>query len=160
MQKRTVRIAVGAVAVAALSGFAYAVWAGVIPVPFEGKFAAGDPDTVGDADQIGGFYAYLAAARTYPADSVPVSVAINAIATFDRIAAADAQRGDPGAKGRNWSFFGPQQAGIQPGVTAFSGAVWVRMSARSMKYNERSKIRALDRRGPWKREVELTGRFN
>jgi hypothetical protein len=121
MQKSTVRIAVGAAALVMLASAAFAVNLS-IAVPFVGKFAEGDPDTAGDDDQIGGFAAYLSAARAYPADSVPVSVAINAQATFDRIAAADAQSGDPGGKGRNWSFFGPQQAGIQPGVTAFSGA--------------------------------------
>jgi hypothetical protein len=122
MQKRTVRIAAGAAVLVTLAGAAFAVGNLSFPLPFVGKFAEGDPDTAGDDGLIGGFYAYLSAARAYPADSVPVSVAINAKATFDRIAAADAQTGDPGAKGSNWSFFGPQQAGVQPGVTAFSGA--------------------------------------
>ena len=71
---------------------------------------------------IGGWDAYLAAVRAYPAGDVPPAVAAQAQATFDRIASDDAKKGDPGSKGRKWSFFGPTQAGIQPGVLAFSGA--------------------------------------
>ena len=122
MQKRSVKIIAVTAALVTLATAAFAIGTSSISLPFVGKFAEGDPDAAGDSDLLGGFNAYLAAARAYPADSVPVSVAINAKATFDRIAAADAQGGDPGAKGRNWSFFGPTQAGIQPGVTDFSGA--------------------------------------
>jgi hypothetical protein len=122
MQKTTVRIAAGAAALVMLAGAAYGAETSSFSLPFVGKFAAGDPDAGGNDDVIGGFAAYLSAARAYPADAVPVSVAIQAQTTFNRIANADAATGDPGGKGRSWSLFGPQQAGVQPGVTAFSGA--------------------------------------
>ena len=62
MQKRLVRIAVGAAMLVSLASAAFAV---SISVPFVGKFAEGDPDAASDPDQIGGFSAYLAAARAW-----------------------------------------------------------------------------------------------
>jgi len=70
----------------------------------------------------GGWEAYLASERTYPANVIPPAIAARAETTFDRLAAKDAKNGDPGAKGRKWEFYGPKQDAMQPGVTAFSGA--------------------------------------
>ena len=128
MRKRTLRIAVGAAALVTLTGAAVGSWMWLHPEPFVGKFAGGDPDqqlssaTTPGEDPVGGFEAYLSAARTYPANEIPPQVVANAKATFQRIALGDAQKGDPGAKGHKWNFFGPLMDAIQPGVTSFSGA--------------------------------------
>ena len=101
MQQTTLKIAVSAAALATLAGLAAA--------------DGGDRPP-------GGLEAYKSASRTYPADVIPPDVVANARATFEGIAAVDAKAGDPGAKGHLWKFYGPTQAAIQPGVTAFSGA--------------------------------------
>jgi hypothetical protein len=87
-----------------------------------GKFAAGDPtesrmDTPGEGP-VGGYDAYLSAARTYPANEIPPSVVQNARATFEKIA----KSGDPSGGNNHWQRYGPQQNSIQPGVLSFSGA--------------------------------------
>src|SRR2546425_2909698 len=87
-----------------------------------GKFAAGDPtasrtDTPGEGP-VGGYDAYLSAARTYPANEIPPSVVQNARATFEKIA----KSGDPSNGNNHWHRYGPQQNAIQPGVLSFSGA--------------------------------------
>jgi hypothetical protein len=93
-----------------------------------GKFAGGDPDqqqsaaTTPGEGPAGGFEAYLAAERTYPADEIPPTVSAQAGVTFAAIAAQDAQTGDPNSKGHKWSLVGPLDLATQPGVTAFSGA--------------------------------------
>src|SRR4051794_17699161 len=98
-----------------------------------GKFAAGDPDAQSgrDADSstqtpgegpVGGWEAYLAAQRTYPANEIPPVVSEEAAATFNAIATKDAKNGDPKAMGRKWELFGPTEDATQPGVLAFSGA--------------------------------------
>jgi hypothetical protein len=93
-----------------------------------GKFAGGDPDqqqssaTTPGEGPVGGFEAYLAAERTYPADEIPPSVSAQASATFDIIAQQDAIKGDPNSKGHKWALVGPLDNATQPGVTAFSGA--------------------------------------
>jgi len=94
-----------------------------------GKFAGGDPDqqqqsseTTPGEGPVGGFEAYLAAQRTYPADEIPPAVSAQAAPAFDAIAAKDAQTGDPNAKGHKWAQVGPLDDATQPGVTAFSGA--------------------------------------
>src|SRR6266478_2569522 len=130
MPKITLRIVVGAAALATLAGLAATLGTWSRHEPFSSKFAGGDPDaaqatssaTTPGEGPVGGWEAYLAAARTYPADVIPPAVVKNARATFERNAAADAKNGDPGAKGHKWNLYGPTQAAIQPGVTAFSGA--------------------------------------
>ncbi len=94
-----------------------------------GKFAGGDPDqqqqssaTTPGEGPVGGFEAYLAAERTYPASEIPPAVSAQAAPAFDAIAAQDAKTGDPNAKGHKWAQVGPLDSATQPGVTAFSGA--------------------------------------
>src|SRR2546425_5454564 len=130
MLKITMKIVIGAAALATLAGLAAAFGTRSRHEPFSSKFAGGDPDaaqatssaTTPGEGPVGGWEAYLAAARTYPADVIPPAVVKNARATFERNAAADAKNGDPGAKGHKWNLYGPTQEGVQPGVTAFSGA--------------------------------------
>ena len=127
MRKSTLRIAVGASALLTLVGVAAVVGPSLLREPFVSKFAGGDPDQASSATTpgegpVGGWAAFLSAMRTYPADVIPPAVVANAKATFERIAGADARTGDPGAKGHKWSFYGPLLAGVQPGVTSFSGA--------------------------------------
>ena len=128
MPKKTLRIVVGAAVIVTLAGLAVALGIWLRPEPFVSKFAGGDPDrqansaTTPGEGPIGGWEAYKAAARTYPADEIPPQVVENAKATFMRIANADAQKGDPGAKGHKLNFYGPLMSAIQPGVTSFSGA--------------------------------------
>src|SRR5437899_279812 len=128
MRKRTLRIAVGATAFVTLAGLAAVLWTEFRHEPFRSKFAGGDPEaavgraTTPGGGPIGGGEAYRSGARTYPADVIRPGAVGNAKATFERIAAVDAKTGDPGAKGHKWNFYGPTQAAVQPGVTAFSGA--------------------------------------
>src|SRR5919197_1415864 len=66
---------------------------------------------------VGGYEAYLSAAKTYPANVIPPALVKNAEKTFDKIA----QQGDP--QGNNhWNPYVAQQNSIQPGVLSFSGA--------------------------------------
>jgi hypothetical protein len=93
-----------------------------------GKFSGGDPDqqqssmTTPGEGPVGGFEAYLAAERTYPAEEIPPSVSAQSSVTFDAIAQQDAKNGDPNSKGHKWALVGPLSNATQPGVTAFSGA--------------------------------------
>jgi len=93
-----------------------------------GKSGDGDLDeranraTTPGESPIGGFEAYRAASRTYPADEIAPQIVANARATFQGIANADAKNGDPNAAGHKWSFYAPLLDATQPGVTAFSGA--------------------------------------
>src|SRR5919198_5586521 len=86
------------------------------------KLASGPDAASTEADSpgegpIGGYEAYLSAAKTYPANVIPPAVVQNAKATFNKIA----KQGDP--QGNNhWNSYGPQQNSIQPGVLSFSGA--------------------------------------
>ena len=87
------------------------------------KFAGGDPDAAAtSADTpgegpIGGYEAYLSAAKTYPANVIPPAFVKNAENTFNKIA----KQGDP--QGNNhWNPYGPQHNSVQPGVLSFSGA--------------------------------------
>jgi hypothetical protein len=82
---------------------------------------AGKEDAAGEGP-LGGYDAYLSAARTYPANVIPPAIAERAADTFTAIAAKDAKKGDPKAAGRSWKFYGPRQNATQPGVLAFSGA--------------------------------------
>src|SRR6478672_8786041 len=100
-----------------------------------GKWAGGDPDQAGSSSGDGaqaettpgegpasGFEAYLSAQRTYPANTIPPSVAKKADVAFDALAKKDANTGDPKANGHKWTQFGPTADATQPGVTSFSGA--------------------------------------
>jgi hypothetical protein len=74
---------------------------------------------------IGGYDAYVAASRSYPADEVPPTLARLAHATFDDIGKADAA--SPaiqklGLGGGAWRRYGPNREAIQPGILSFSGA--------------------------------------
>jgi len=130
MRKYTLRIAVVAVGLVTLVALADVLRIWTFREPFESKFAGGDPDMVQPANSettpgegpIGGWDAYMAAARAYPANEIPPAVVQKVKATFDRLADADAKTGDPGAKGKKWKLFGPTEAAVQPGVTAFTGA--------------------------------------
>ena len=99
------------------------------------KYGSGDPDYAqapgGDADSnettvgegpLGGFEAYLAGQRTYPATEIPPALPGKAATTFEKIAGQDAKSGDPNGKGHQWKLYGPTENATQPGVTAFSGA--------------------------------------
>src|SRR5438132_5013758 len=87
------------------------------------KFAGGDPDAAAtSADTpgegpIGGYEAYLSAAKTYPANVIPPAVVKNAENTVNKIA----DHGDP--QGYNhWNPYAPQHNCVQTGVLWFSGA--------------------------------------
>src|SRR5437899_1312897 len=72
---------------------------------------------------IGGYEAYKSAARTYPANVIPVSMVQNAKKTFNKIAAQTATGGNNTLTGNNhWQSYGPLQNSVQPGVLSFSGA--------------------------------------
>ena len=125
MRRRTYGALAGVLAIAAVAVVAQVFFLGGESEGHFGKFAGGDPDsavaTPGEAP-IGGWEAYLAAARTYPADEIPPSIAVRAETTFEAIATTDAKKGDPKSKGHKWSLYGPTENATQPGVTSFSGA--------------------------------------
>jgi hypothetical protein len=127
MGRRTYGALAGVLAIAALV-LAAQVFStrGARPQRHVGKLAAAtDPDsaqTSAGEGPIGGFDAYLAAEMAYPAESIPPAIAERADATFDKIAKADAKKGDPKGKGHKWQLVGPKENATQPGVTAFSGA--------------------------------------
>jgi hypothetical protein len=81
---------------------------------------------------VGGYDAYLYAARAYPAKTLSPLLAARAKATFNRIARADARALRLGrgffAAGHKWKLYGPKQYALQPGVLAFSGATNVTAS--------------------------------
>src|SRR4051812_36059579 len=81
----------------------------------------GAADTAGEGPT-GGYEAYLAAQRTYPANVIPPQVAQRAEVAFEALAKRDAVSGDPAAAGRKWQQYGPKRSATQPGVLAFSGA--------------------------------------
>jgi hypothetical protein len=72
------------------------------------------------------YEAFRQAMRTYPANVIPVSMTRRAKATFGKIARADALRLKHGrhflGDNNEWKLYGPRVDGVQPGVTAFSGA--------------------------------------
>ena len=90
-----------------------------------GKFGLGDPDARGAASAqaspgegpVGGWEAYKAALRTYPAEAIPPAVVANARATFEKIAKAGTSEGN-----NHWQLYAPTSVALQPGVLAFSGA--------------------------------------
>src|SRR4029077_16931646 len=82
----------------------------------------GEPDAPGSRTipregPVNGYEAYKSAARTYPANVIPVSMVQNAKKTFNKIAL----NGDPNGN-NHWNAYGPLQHSIEPGVLAFSGA--------------------------------------
>jgi hypothetical protein len=86
---------------------------------------------------VNGFEAYMSAARTYPANTIPPAVVARAKATFGRIAKWDARvRAALRARhvrsflseGPKWHLYGPRKYAIQPGVLAFNGATNVTAS--------------------------------
>jgi hypothetical protein len=72
------------------------------------------PNHGGDPNS--GWDAYLAAARTYPANVIPPAVLANSKATFDKIAKSG--NDNPNA----WHPYAPLSQGLEPGVLSFSGA--------------------------------------
>jgi hypothetical protein len=91
-----------------------------------GKAGPGDPDALAaltgarespGEGPIGGWEAYLAAARTYPADAIPAAVTARARATFEKIARAGSSEGN-----NHWQPYAPLSVAQQPGVLSFSGA--------------------------------------
>ncbi len=127
MRRRQYGIIGGVAVIAAIAAIALAVSAGgsVHPIAFNPKLAGGDPDAAQASPgegPIGGWDAYLAAERAYPADQIPPAVAEKAKATFQNIAKADKAKGDPKGKGAAWQQIGPQVNATEPGVLAFSGA--------------------------------------
>src|SRR6266481_4907642 len=91
---------------------------------------AGEPHapgarTIPREGPVGGYEAYKSAARTYPANVIPVSMVQNAKKTFEKIATQTAtQTATQAALTSNnvWQSYGPLQNSIEPGVLAFSGA--------------------------------------
>ena len=124
----TLAVIAGIVAIAALAGTLGAGLAGDGPgyVRFKSKFAGGDPDAVrqrGSAPAtpgegpVGGWEAYKAAERTYPADTISPQIVAKARATFAKIAQAGSSQGN-----NHWEPYAPLSIAQQPGVLAFSGA--------------------------------------
>ena len=124
--RRMYGITGGVAVVAAIAAIALAFSSGATLRPqfVNAKFAS-DPDSAAASPgegPAGGFDAYLAAERAYPAAAVPARFAAKAESTFEGIAAKDAKAGDPNGKGHKWKLVGPKENATQPGVTAFSGA--------------------------------------
>ena len=124
----TLAVIAGIVAIAALAGTLGAGLAGDGPgyVRFKSKFAGGDPDAVrqrGSAPAtpgegpVGGWEAYKAAERTYPADTISPQIVAKARATFAKIAQAGSSQGN-----NHWEPYAPLSIAQQPGVIAFSGS--------------------------------------
>src|SRR5438046_5401439 len=98
--------------------------------------SGGDPDavlrsarTTPGEGPVGGYEAYKSAARTYPANVIPVSMVQNAKKTFDKIATQTAtqiatQTATQAAPTSTnvWQSYGPIQNSVQPGLLSFSGA--------------------------------------
>jgi hypothetical protein len=86
----------------------------------------------------GGYEAYRAAARTYPANLISPAIVARAKVTFAKIAKRDARlrarlraahgRGFMSADEPHWSLYGPRKYAVEPGVLAFSGATNVTAS--------------------------------
>ena len=93
---------------------------------------AGDPDAISISARttpgegpIGGYEAYKSAARTYPANVIPVSMVQNAKKTFEKIAkqsAVSSNSNNAPTSNNVWLSYGPIQNSIQPGLLSFSGA--------------------------------------
>ena len=89
---------------------------------------AGEPHapgarTIPREGPVGGYEAYKSAARTYPANVIPVSMVQNAKKTFNKIAAQTAANTSSTLTGNNhWLSYGPIQNSVQPGLLSFSGA--------------------------------------
>jgi hypothetical protein len=106
------------------------------------KLGAGSAGLMNKEGKVGegraaGFEAYMSAARTYPANTIPPAILARAKATFGRIAKRDARlRANLRARhvrtflseGPKWHLYGPRKAAVEPGVLAFSGATNVTAS--------------------------------
>ena len=126
MQKRTLRIAVGAAALVSLTGLAAGSWMWLHPEPFVGKFAGGDPDQLSSAttpgeDPVGGFEAYRSAARTYPADGSRRRPSRTPRPRSSRSRSRTPRRAIRAPRGTS-GISSAREGGRQPGVTSFSGA--------------------------------------
>src|SRR5436189_2945604 len=109
------RVVIGAVAIpAALLIALLLAFAGGSGGTATGKAAplakgasGGDPDAAASNSGLGpvSFDAYQAAERTYPANVIPPAIAQRAEDTFNAIAAADAEKGDPKGAGHNWKLY-------------------------------------------------------
>jgi hypothetical protein len=125
MRGRTYAIIGGVAAISAIAAIAIAFSTGGPARAHVSKFGAGDPDsaraTPGEGP-VGGFDAYLAAERAYPATDIPPAIAARGEQTFEAIAKKDDENGDHKSGGKHWELFGPKLYATQPGVTAFSGA--------------------------------------
>jgi hypothetical protein len=91
---------------------------------------AGEPHapgarTIPREGPVGGYEAYKSAARTYPANVIPVSMVQNAKKTFEKIAkqsALSSNTNNAPTSNNVWLSYGPIQNSVQPGVLSFSGA--------------------------------------
>jgi hypothetical protein len=87
--------------------------------------------------RVGGYEAYRAATRTYPANVIAPAIVARAKATFGRIAKRDARlRSRLRARhvrsflssGPQWELYGPRKYAVEPGVLSFTGATNVTAS--------------------------------
>ena len=107
---------------------------------FVGKLGAAEAtESAAETPGLGptSYEAYLQAARSYPANNIPVSIQRRAKATFSKIARADLKRMKQVKAGHGflwahsngqWKLYGPKTEAVQPGVTSFSGATNVTAS--------------------------------
>src|SRR5439155_5194927 len=95
---------------------------------FVPKLGGESGDTAGEVTREGptSYEAYMSAARSYPATTIPPAIVARAKATFRRIAKADARRLRHGRRfqgdGQHWRHYGPRVNATEPGVISFSGA--------------------------------------
>ena len=109
---------------------------GPTPAGFEMKLGGGEAAEAAGEGPVGGYDAYRAAARAYPAKNLSpllrARLQARARATFVRIARADARAARAGRgffdAGHKWKLYGPKEYAVQPGVLAFSGATNVTAS--------------------------------
>jgi hypothetical protein len=98
---------------------------------FTGKLGAAEStESAAETPGLGpnSYEAYLQAERTYPANTIPLSISRREKTTFNKIFRADVKRLRRGRSflwahaGGQWKLYGPKTNGVQPGVTSFSGA--------------------------------------
>src|SRR2546429_1902954 len=95
-------------------------------VPKAGGESGDTPGEVANHEGPTSYEAYMAAARAYPARTIPPAIVARAKATFNRIAKADARRLRHGrhllGDGSSWRLYGPRVNATEPGVISSSGA--------------------------------------
>jgi hypothetical protein len=95
------------------------------------KQAGTETDMAGEGPRRN-YEAYVAAARTYPANVIPPAIVARAKATFNRIAKRDARLAKHGRRflgdDGKWRLYGPRRYAVEPGVISFSGATNVTAS--------------------------------